>query len=219
MTLGVVSRVNASQLTDKNVIKGKVIDEKGNPVFYASVVIKGTRNGVTTNANGSFLLTPGTGPDNITLVGSYVDYELTEVLVDKKNLSDSVIIKLRRQQPEMLVGELVICRNPPVKKELKQLPLMPAIIDDKQAAIFKIFPNPVESGSCINIEIQKMEEGYYDLQVLDQSGQSMHRQEIWIDAEARLLNINIPPVAAGSYFLSLTNKKSGKRSTEKFIVQ
>ncbi len=218
MTLGAVTKIEASQLTDKNVINGKVIDEKGNPLFYASVVIKGTRNGVSTNENGSFSLKPAAGSDNIILIASYIDYEPTELVIDKKTTPDSVIIQLKHAKP-MMVGGLVICSKLPTKKELKNVPLMPAITDDKHTAAFKVFPNPVGSGSSINIEIQKTEEGYYDLQLLNQSGQSVQQQEIWIDAEARLLNIDIPPVAAGSYFLALTNKKSGKRFTDKIIIQ
>jgi hypothetical protein len=218
MTLGGVQRVEASQLKNKNVINGKVIDEKGNPVFYASVVIKGTRNGVSTNENGSFSLQPVAGWNNIALVGSFIDYESTEVIVDKKNLSDSVIIQLRPRQREMLVGELVVCRKPVTKKEVKNIPLLPAIPGDKQPGSFKVFPNPVLSGSDLNIELKQTEEGYYSLQLLNQSGQQVHQQEIWIDAEARLLNIDVPHVAAGTYFLALTNKKSGMKFTEKIII-
>ena len=219
MSVGAVVRVEASQLTNKNVINGKVIDEKGNPVPNASVVIKGTRTGVVTNENGSFSITALARWDKISLVGSHVGFETTESLFDKKTSSDPFIIKLGPLLRHMLVGELVVCRMPSTKKEVKNTPLMPDIIDDKHTAVFKVFPNPVGSGSSINIEIQKVEEGYYSLQLLNQSGQSVHQQEIWIDAEARLLNLDVPPVAAGSYFLALTNKKTGKKFTEKIIIQ
>jgi hypothetical protein len=128
MTVGGVTRIDESQLIDKNVIKGKVVDEKGNPVFYASVVIKGTRNGVSTNENGSFSIKPGVEFKSITLVGSYVGYELSELVIDKNSASGSVIIQLKPAM-SMMVGELVVCRKPPTKKELKNVPLMPAITD------------------------------------------------------------------------------------------
>ncbi len=117
------------------------------------------------------------------------------------------------------VGMVSIKRVDKVKKQLKRISLIPAITEDKNTAVFKVFPNPVPSGTNLNIEIQKVEEGYYDLQLLNQSGQSMHHQEIWIDAEARLLDIDVPSVAAGSYFLVLINKKSGKKFMEKIIIQ
>jgi hypothetical protein len=216
-----IGKVSNDQVTGKetNTINGKVVDEKDNPIPYASVTIKGTRTGIATNAKGSFSIKFPAGWENITLVVSTVGYEPTEVKVDKKNLSDSIIIRVRTFVAGMVVGELTICRKPQIKKELKNIPLMPAVIDDKQIADFKIFPNPVESGASLNIEINKAEEGYYQIQLLNQSGQSVHQQEIWIDAEARLLSIDLPPLAAGNYFVILANRKSGKRSTEKIIIQ
>jgi hypothetical protein len=82
-----------------------------------------------------------------------------------------------------------------------------------------IYPNPVAIGAAINLNFKKLDEGYYQLQIISQSGQLVKQQEIWIDAEARLLNINVPAVAAGSYFMVLTNKKTGKKFTEKVIIQ
>jgi hypothetical protein len=216
VTLGMISRVDPSQLIDKNVINGIVVDEQGKAIPYASVVIKGAKTGIMTNANGSFSITPGAGWTDITLVGSSAGFDVTELSVRKKNTSDSVIIQLK---PAIFVGGVVVVSRKPAKKEIKNVPLMPAIIDDKHTAAFKVFPNPVESGSNMNIEIKKLEEGYYDLQLLDLSGQPVHQQEIWIDTEARLLNIDVPHVAAGSYFLTLTNKKSSKKITGKIIIQ
>ncbi len=83
----------------------------------------------------------------------------------------------------------------------------------------KIFPNPVPSGSDLNIGCRQTEEGYYTVQLVSQSGHSMYQQEIWIDAEARILTIHIPAVAAGSYFLLLTSKKSQKGVAEKVLVK
>ena len=207
-TLGFVSRVEVSQLTDNNVINGKVIDENGYPLPGASVILKGTRTGVPTDNNGAFALAAKKG-DVLQVLGAGL--ELTEAAItDDRN----IIICVRR----IVLGEISV-KKYSTKKELKKVPLIPAISSDKQFAVIRIFPNPVLSGSSINIEWKQTEEGYYSLQLLNQSGQSIHQKEIWIDAEARLLSIDVPPVAAGSYFLVLTNKKSGKRFTEKIIVQ
>jgi hypothetical protein len=189
-------------------ITGKVVDENGDILPGISVIIKGTHTGVTAGNNGSFYLRAKKG--NV-LQASGPGLEIKEVKVGNDR---NIIISLRR----LVIGEVSGTRSK-TKKELKQDPLIPATSNDPAVLIFKVFPNPVESGSSINIEIQKMEEGYYSIQLLDQSGQSVHQQEIWIDAEARHLTMDIPPLAAGSYFLSLANKNSGKRSAEKIIIQ
>jgi len=180
--------------------------------------MKGTTTGTMTDTNGIFSFSPLNNPDVITLVASCVAFMQDEVIIDKKNYADTIIIKLEPVRSALL-GELVVCRKPSTKKEVKQVSLMPDKTDDKHTIAFNIFPNPVPSGSNLNIELIQTEEGYYSFLLQNQSGQSVHQQEIWIDAEARLLNIDIPPVAAGSYFLSLITKKSGKRFTEKIIIQ
>ncbi|HMK26615.1 MAG TPA: carboxypeptidase-like regulatory domain-containing protein [Chitinophagaceae bacterium] len=205
--VGTVGMVSVWQ--DKDLaITGKVVDENGDILPGASVIIKGTHTGVTADNNGAFYLRAKKGD---VLQASGPGLEIKEVKVGNDR---NIIISVRR----FVIGGVSRTKSK-IKKELKQGPLIPATSNDPAVLIFKIFPNPIESGNSINIEIQKMEEGYYSVQLLDQSGQSVHQQEIWIDAEARLLNIDVPPVAAGSYFLSLTNKRSGKRSAEKIIIR
>ena len=195
-------------VVNKNGIDGKVVDEKGDPLPGASVIIKGTRNGVSADNNGAFNL-PAKKGEVLQIFG--VGLETTEYIIG----SDSyILISVRR----IILGGLSITISP-VKKEVKPAPVMAATSNDPAIPVLNVFPNPVEAGTSLNIELKQAEEGYYKVQLLNQSGQSVHQQEIWIDAEARLLNIDIPIVAAGSYFLALTNKKSGKRFTEKIIIQ
>lgn len=61
------------------IINGKVLDsQSGLPVAGASVVVKGTKKGVTTDVNGNFAIEVNTGQ---TLVISFVGYEDQEVKV------------------------------------------------------------------------------------------------------------------------------------------
>ncbi|SJZ54903.1 TonB-dependent receptor [Sediminibacterium ginsengisoli] len=63
-------------------VKGKVTDEKGNPVEGAGVLVKGSNNGTTTNASGEWELR--NVPDNATLIFSYVGYNTLELPVNGK---------------------------------------------------------------------------------------------------------------------------------------
>ena len=91
-------------------VEGIVTDENGNPLAGVSVQIKGTNQGVTTNASGSFSLNV---PDNAVLSISFVGYQTREVGVANKNnisiqlkaaasgLNEVVIVgygKLRKKQ-------------------------------------------------------------------------------------------------------------------------
>ncbi|HLG41151.1 MAG TPA: T9SS type A sorting domain-containing protein [Chitinophagaceae bacterium] len=86
-------------------------------------------------------------------------------------------------------------------------------------SMIKVYPNPVISGTNINIGCQKLKEGYYSLQLSNLSGQQVLNKQTWIDSEMQVLNIDIPKVSAGVYFLKLTNKETNKRFTQKIIIQ
>jgi hypothetical protein len=84
---------------------------------------------------------------------------------------------------------------------------------------FFVFPNPVFSGGNISLGVGLIEEGYYAVNFISISGQLIQQKEIWFDSEARVLNLEVPKVVAGSYFLVLTNKKSNKKMTEKIVIR
>jgi len=64
-------------------VHGKVLNEKGEPVVGASVKIKGSKNGTSTNENGEFTLN-GISADDATLVISGTNIETFEVKVGDK---------------------------------------------------------------------------------------------------------------------------------------
>lgn len=67
---------------DKKKITGKVTDQNGEPVIGASVVEKGTTNGIMTDMDGNFTLEVG---DAAVLQISYIGYRTKEVSVASKN--------------------------------------------------------------------------------------------------------------------------------------
>lgn len=67
---------------DKKKITGKVTDQNGEPVIGASVVEKGTTNGIMTDMDGNFTLEVG---DAAVLQISYIGYRTKEVSVTSKN--------------------------------------------------------------------------------------------------------------------------------------
>lgn len=208
--IGTVGMVSISRIEAKS-IKGKVIDKKGDPLTGVSLVIKGTRIGCLSSNDGSFSLAPQSGWEKITIVSSGIGLEPAETVIDKKNYYNNVIV---------MDYLMISCRaNIAYKTKEEQNPLIPLKSSNQSAVGFKIFPNPVSSGTNLNIEVKQAEEGYYSLQLLNQSGQSVHNQKIWIDAEAKLLSIDMPVLPCGNYFLVLVNKNSGKRFTEKLILQ
>jgi len=69
-------------------VRGRVTNESKQPVVGASVVIKGTDNGTTTNENGMYQIT---APANGTLVFSSIGYPAKELAIGKQASHDIVL--------------------------------------------------------------------------------------------------------------------------------
>jgi TonB-linked SusC/RagA family outer membrane protein len=82
-------------------LKGRVINEKGEPVAGASVSVKNSNTGTVTDKNGEFSLDVPDG--NVTLIVSYVGYESQELAIGNTR-SFVVSLKLSSEQ----LGEVVI---------------------------------------------------------------------------------------------------------------
>jgi TonB-linked SusC/RagA family outer membrane protein len=72
------------------VVTGKVTDENGNPVSFASVKVKGTNTGVSADANGAYSLRVN---PNAILVISGAGFKETEVPVGTQNVLNTVMEK------------------------------------------------------------------------------------------------------------------------------
>ncbi|MBC9928758.1 DUF5686 and carboxypeptidase regulatory-like domain-containing protein [Chitinophaga qingshengii] len=64
---------------EATVVKGLVTDDRHNPLPYATVLIKGTTTGTTTNAAGQYQL--DISPGQYTLVCQYIGYRKTETVI------------------------------------------------------------------------------------------------------------------------------------------
>ena len=81
-------------------VKGRVTSDNGQPVARASVVVKGTTNGVTANDNGDFEIT---APANGTLVISAVNFTSQEVRINNKQTVDVTMVTLEKTEAEVVV--------------------------------------------------------------------------------------------------------------------
>ncbi|MEO6284406.1 MAG: SusC/RagA family TonB-linked outer membrane protein [Dyadobacter sp.] len=88
-------------------IKGKVQSEDGN-LPGASILIKGTSRGSTTDANGEFTIST---PSGATLVVSFIGYKTLEVPVGSKTTFDITLEQDATQFSEIVVTALGIARE------------------------------------------------------------------------------------------------------------
>ncbi len=195
---------------EKTII-GKVINEEGEVVLFTSVIIKGTTKGTTVKDDGTFTIKAKKGQ---VLLISGIGYQQKEIEIREENSID--IVLQHAFMPDIVMGIIAVAapinkKIEPVKEKNKQ--------KDKAPVVFNVYPNPASIGNGINLAFEKVVEGSYQVQLHNQSGKLIQQNKIWIDAEAKVVNIDLPTVSAGTYFLTLTNKETGKKHAEKIIVQ
>lgn len=89
-------------------IRGKVVDENGQPIIGASVMVKGTKVGATTDANGSFSINANIGT---TLVISYMGYNAREITIDSNRDYNVALQPVSTELTDVVVTALGIKRS------------------------------------------------------------------------------------------------------------
>lgn len=96
--------ITLTALTEKKAslkkIEGRVVDEKGEPIIGASILIEGTTEGVVTDANGAFLLS---APVSGRLTVSYIGYKTRCLPV-----ADSGLARIVLREDTQLIDEVVV---------------------------------------------------------------------------------------------------------------
>ena len=102
-------------------ITGTVKDHEGNPIHGASVMVKGTGRGTTTNENGSFLIEAYSG--NVLVISS-VSYIEKQVIVESKSISIQLELDFKPMESLIVGGNIM-----PVKRKAEVSSV--AVIDSK----------------------------------------------------------------------------------------
>lgn len=219
-----------SPITRQKTIKGKVTDEKGEAIPFATITEINTGNSIVADVKGMFSFDVKSSLGNLLVASG--GYEAQKLCIAELGVFTEVKLAINNQAGEIatssagtyIKGEIAgdLGSRGPVKKE-------PVVETDEiiQRDIevpadrnrFYIYPNPIKSGGNISAGVHLLEEGYYTVQFTNQSGQVVLQKEIWIDSAAKVLNIDAPVTAAGNYFITLVSKKTARKFTEKIIIQ
>lgn len=221
-----------------DIVKGMIVNENNEPIPYASIQAGMVMNFFVADENGEFEIKDDQIPGKKILTASAAGYENASVEAERKYFEGEtlvIVLKAKNTLPEVVVttgfvqgmlkrayttgavsstcNQLVTVKNNDIKKE------NPLLNTDEEKLV--AYPNPLPSGATLNLNIRfnKKEPGYYQLQLVSLSGQVVYQQEAWIDEEARVLSIDLPAIAAGNYYLVLVNKQTGKKRTEKIVIQ
>jgi TonB-linked SusC/RagA family outer membrane protein len=102
LTVGLPPR--SAALPPPITIRGRIVDENGNPVSSASVTVRGSRRGASTNNNGEFEL--NSVDNNAVLIISGINIEQQEIRLNgRADINISVKIKIKEEE------EIVVAYN------------------------------------------------------------------------------------------------------------
>lgn len=96
----VVHRLTVQQ-AERRIVKGKITDERGQPMPGVTIVVKGTSTGVSSDNNGEYTITT-TGELN-TLIISFIGYKTVEIGVNNREVVD---VRLEPEDTE--ISEVVV---------------------------------------------------------------------------------------------------------------
>ena len=82
-------------------VSGTVTDDVGNPIPGVNIIVKGTTNGTTTDANGKYTLS--VTEDNAILVFTFIGYAVQEVPVNGRSVIDVQLLEDVRSLDEVVV--------------------------------------------------------------------------------------------------------------------
>jgi hypothetical protein len=214
-------------LVDEGIqIRGIVLNEEGQPVPFASIE-KGLV-GVAADSTGAFTLILAPGHKEITLKVSSVGYESSEAKFTREqfNGKEPLIIRLKKNilMTEVIVvgygrttGKLVVTGT--VSTITHRNLIEPLATPSPAETFFRVYANPARANSNVFIDAKKSEEGSYAIQLLNISGQLIRQEQAKIEKGMGAISFAIPAIPSGSYVITLVNKKTGKKYSEKLIVQ
>ena len=94
-------------------VKGTVIDEAGQPVIGATVIVKGTNQGTTTGIDGAFqIVVPAKGELQVSYIGyiteNIADFKDTKIVLkeDRQNIEEVVVVGYGSQKKAHLTGSV-----------------------------------------------------------------------------------------------------------------
>ncbi len=200
-------------------LKGKVIDEIGEPLVGASILLHGRSTGTVSDLDGEFVASLHRSDKRMWV--SYTGYRTKEVILKDKFLRNiTVVLEKGIKLQEVVVsapkvdvaasttagclvetmGELVLIKTSSQKKRREKKRML------ANEASVQVFPNPFISN--IQIEIGEVKEAAFQLSLISSTGQQVHDAKLLLHSFQRVeIDLTSLPLPAGVYWLKLSDGK------------
>lgn len=228
-------------------VTGTVIDLfTGKPIEFASVILKGTTQGISTDGEGRFSLQASASSRRAEINVSAIGYETKTIPLSRiKNTGQQIYLKPEAHVLKPVVVFVTICktrRNIEIIEEieLKNVKYEQWLLkstrcpagrvtmitkEEKKKTIpqkisVKVYPNPIIAGNSIQAAIQLKQPDQFHIDLIDASGRVIWMKKL--DINSTQYNLTIPTqstLSAGLYFLRVTGKQSQSIYKGKLVIQ
>jgi hypothetical protein len=208
-------------------IKGKVINEKGEALPFASVQIDGTNDGVSADSLGRFEINGQSKSYQVSLTASSVGYSpISRVFNLTQEDIRNISLILNEQS---LLGEVSVTSFA-TKGEVQMVGRMFSVtpvtfIDTAKTFInkafknemFRVYPNPISGNEPLQIVLAKA--GEYSISIFDNSGKLYLAKQLEVSSKNQKFPLSLPSeLARGIYYIKAINTKTRKQFIDKIIV-
>jgi len=221
-TLGMVAPSKLRQKEIINKIKGRVVDEKGNGISYASVIINGTREGAACDSLGNFMLHLKNIDELITINASAVGYENSSITLKNIFSRDNIVIVLPLESTYF--AGLVVIKVPAVMGKISTVKsnknIIKSIKDINSETDMKLYPNPLRVSQTLNINFISKKEERVQINLFTLEGKLI--KSIIVVAkkgENRIFFPNEVKLSTATYLVQVMNKSGAVIFSEKLVVQ
>ena len=180
-------------------IKGSVMNENGEPLPFATIYVKNTTYGVTSNSDGEYYIE--LNPDNYVIIYSYVGYDSKEISIELTNNGQNLDIVLKESATSL--NEIEIVSN--TKNKAKEV-----MANARQKR--KLYLNSIENYSCktyLKNSLEKRQIKFTKKELEDAKEIKVTDTSIHVNFENEILNF------IESY--SITNYEATNKYKEEFL--
>ena len=209
-------------LATERKVTGKITWKAGEPVSFASVMIKGSQQGTVADINAVFTLEVPAGTRFLEVTSAGYEKKLVAITDGQTNaqldiaLSENinlepVLIKSNYRSITMggamrSVSVTSIWGNP-LKKPMVSKETM------------QLFPNPAKRNSQVTLRFNEPVFNNQQMILYNASGMKLYQETIYVTQRATEAPLNIHVHAAGNYVLHIVDMKTHKTQVAKLIVE
>lgn len=219
-----VMELITSDLDSSKAIAGRVIDEDGNAIPYASIMINRSSSGAQADEDGRFKIDISSN-DSIELEISSVGFETKSFTISNPGTKNTF------QLSKLTMDEVVVVGYPSTRcyaltgavsyisvDSIESVaPIQEAIQQPLTTAT--IYPNPLPRGGTMTIQLKNNEVSLAQIRILALDGKLMSTQALNGKDQVRFTVQSDSRWAAGIYLVQLIDQKGKLVQTEKIVLQ